>query len=186
MGKTTRKCKVCKKSFIPIYGDNQVTCGINCAKVYGLKLLEKEKKKENERLKESILTYNDYVKLLQKYFNTFIRLRDKDKKCISCNRILTGKFDAGHYFNYKSFPNLRIEEDNVHGQCVYCNQHLHGNLHYYREGLIKKIGLERFKALEMKANASKQNLTIDEIKEKINYYKLKIKDYEKEKNNKDQ
>lgn len=186
MGTSNYKCKVCKKRFTPVFGFKQITCSVDCARIYGVKILKKEREKEKKELKDKLLTYNDCFKILQKIFNKYIRIRDKDKKCISCERILNGKFDAGHYFSYKTFPNLRIDEDNVHGQCVYCNKHLHGNLHYYRIGLIERIGLERFKALEVKSIQEKRKQTIEEIKEKIEYYKLKIKDYEREKNHKDQ
>lgn len=193
MGKTTRKCKVCKKRFIPIYGNNQVTCGIKCARIHGFKVLEKERENQRKKGKEKSKTTTYYEKILQRYFNTYIRLRDKEKNCISCGREFKEKFDAGHYFPFRDFPSLRFDEDNVNGQCVYCNKHLRGNIHFYRDGLIKRIGLERVEALEKKAKKEiedkskkmKYKLTIDEIKEKINYYKLKIKEYEKGKKDKD-
>jgi len=85
----------------------------------------------------------------QKVFNSWIRNRDKDKGCISCG---AGVDQAGHFYSAGKFNALRFDEDNCHGQCLRCNYFLSGNLLNYREGLIKKIGKERFEKLEQKSN----------------------------------
>ena len=83
--------------------------------------------------------------MAQKYFNRFIRERDKDKPCISCN---TGKPEqCGHYLSQGHHSALRYDENNCAGQCVRCNLYLHGNLVNFRKGLIKRIGEE--KVIEM-------------------------------------
>jgi hypothetical protein len=71
-------------------------------------------------------SYSDHVKELQVIVNKYVRLRDKDKGCISCGTPLLGKYDAGHYYSAGGNPELRFNTDNIHGQCVYCNQHRHG------------------------------------------------------------
>ena len=69
---------------------------------------------------------------------------------------------------------VTFDEDNVHGQCVYCNQHLHGNLLNYQIGIQKRIGAERLLFLMEKANETRK-FTRDELKEIISVYKQKLK-----------
>lgn len=80
-------------------------------------------------------------------FRKFIRERDKDQPCISCGKRTT--LQAGHFYSAGHYPALEFNEDNVHGQCLQCNYHLHGNLVHYREHLQKKIGSERVEILEL-------------------------------------
>ena len=125
--------------------------------------------KENKRKQ-------DYEKDLEKVFNKFIRLRDKDKPCISCDaKAGTYTLTAGHYFPAGSHKNVRFDEDNVHGQCWYnCNKNKHGNLSEYLPRLIERIGQERFDALTKRRNEPRR-YTIPELKELIEDYKQKIK-----------
>ncbi|WP_346320940.1 recombination protein NinG [Chitinophaga sp. YIM B06452] len=94
----------------------------------------------------------DLVKLATKHFNTYIRKRDDQGgyfTCISCGETKgLSQMNAGHFFSAGHCAALRFNEDNVHGQCVPCNMHLHGNLIRYREGLVKKIGEDKVKLLE--------------------------------------
>ena len=88
-------------------------------------------------------------------FNASIRERDKDLPCISCGKY--NQLQAGHFYSAGHHELLRFEEDNVHGQCVKCNYFLSGNLIKYREGLIKKIGIERVERLDTLAAIGKRN-----------------------------
>jgi len=129
--------------------------------------------KETKEMKEKLLTHKDYVKILQVLVNRYIRKRDKNKPCISCNKPLGSKFDAGHYFP-TTVPSLRFDEDNIHGQCVFCNQHQHGNISNYRLGLIDRFGIEFVEKLEARRNIEKK-YSISELKELIVIYKEKSK-----------
>ena len=111
---------------------------------------------------------------LQQVFNQFIRLRDKGKPCISCNKPLQGKYDAGHYYSVGSYPNLRFHEVNVHGQCVECNQHKHGNLIEYGIRIESRIGKSQVAEL-MDQRKSNLKLTRDEIIDLIKHYKQLVK-----------
>ncbi|MEN2908551.1 hypothetical protein EFIBHEMM_01788 [Mannheimia haemolytica] len=133
-----------------------------------------EQRKRLEKLKSR----RDFEKDLQKIFNKFIRLRDKDLPCISCGRYHQGKYDAGHYKTVGGNPELRFNEDNCHSQCVPCNRHLHGNIVNYRVNLIEKIGLERVEFLERKDHPPLK-LTIEQIKDLIKVYKAKCKELER-------
>lgn len=167
------RCKICKVKFDARFF-NQKTCfEAKCVLEYSNKIKIESWKKEKKVLKEKLKTKSDYVKDLQKEVNYFIRQRDKDKPCISCGKPLIKKFDAGHYRSAGGNPELRFEELNIHGQCVYCNQHLHANLINYRIGLIQRIGVKKVEWLEKKHEA--KHYTIQELKELIKEYKLKNK-----------
>ena len=145
-------------------------------------LAEKKKakqwNKEKKERKEALKTNSDYVRELQVVFNKFIRLRDKDEGCISCDKPLNTKYDAGHFYSTGSYPELRFNEDNVFGQCVHCNQHKHGALIEYGERLHTRIGLVKILRLKELINIPKK-YTIDELKGLKVMYKLKIKQLEK-------
>ena len=135
----------------------------------------REWQREKKVRKEALLSHSEWLNLFQKVFNTYIRTRDKNSRCISCETPLNArKFDAGHYRSVGSNPQLRFNEENVWGQCVPCNRDKHGNLIEYRKGLIKKIGIEKVEYLENFNHSAK--LSIPEIKEKIKEYKAKTKE----------
>ena len=149
-----RKCKECGEVFQKLR-PLQSVCGYECSI---LKAKKDTKKKQDKRLKEinkdvrelkeKLKTTSDYLKELQVVFNQWIRLRDKDLPCISCQKPLGGNEQAGHYMSVGSSPELRFNEFNNNGQCIKCNMYLHGNLIHYRVNLIKKIGLEEVENLE--------------------------------------
>lgn len=85
------------------------------------------------------------LKRAQSVFNTWIRLRDKDKGCISCGGAVE---QAGHYFSQGHHSALRFNEMNNNGQCVRCNMYLSGNLIKYRQGLVNRYGEAKVKMLE--------------------------------------
>ena len=121
------------------------------------------------------MTVQDYIKLAQQVFNKYIRLRDQGQNCISCQKP-PKKENAGHYYNANNHWNVRFNELNVHLQCEHCNTFLSGNLIEYRKYLINKIGLEQLTLLEAEANKTRK-FTVNELKEIINTYKEKIKQF---------
>jgi hypothetical protein len=134
----------------------------------------KKQKKEHRELKQSMLTHKDYIKMLQVVFNTFIRTRDKDEKCISCGTRKAVQYAAGHFWA-TTYQYLRFNEDNVHKQCnKNCNMMKSGNLLEYRPRLVKRIGLERVEALDNDRHKM-LDLSIPEIKDLIKLYKEKTK-----------
>lgn len=168
-----KKCKQCGIKFIP-QNTLQSVCSLACAVEFNQRYFKakrdrdwKEKKKE---LKEKTKTHSQWLNELQVVFNTYIRARDKNKGCISCGKPLTGKFDAGHYLSVGAYPGRRFDEDNVHGQCVECNQHKHGNHVEYGIRLRARISEIAFDTL-MSMRNEPDKLTIYEIKEKIEHYK---------------
>lgn len=173
----TRKCKYCKAQFQP-YTTLQKNCfEPDCVTAWVQETKEKNWKRKKAKLKMDLMTTQDYIKLAQQIFNKWINIRDKGLPCISCGKPINGRVNASHYFNANNHWNVRFNEFNVHSSCITCNQYLSGNLIEYRSRLINKIGIEQLTLLELEANKTRK-FTIEELKEIINTYKLKIKQHE--------
>jgi hypothetical protein len=119
------------------------------AKKIARKQVAAHKKEQKEKLK----TAGDYIKEAQVAFNGYIRVRDKNKPCISCgcspgDMVRGGTFDAGHYRSRGSAGHLRFHALNCWGQCKKCNRYLSGNVVEYRKRLLLKLGEKRLISLE--------------------------------------
>lgn len=175
-----KKCAVCGEEFIPNKTTQRV-CGMTCAISFGKSNIQKQNakawQKEKKIRKEKLKTQSDWQQDLQKVFNEFIRISQKGSKCISCDK--KNPTDAGHYRSIGAHPELRFEEKNVNLQCRKCNGYWGGNLIEYRKGLIKKYGVEVVEWLEGPHEPVK--LSIPEIKEKLEYYRNKIKEMKRDK-----
>ena len=170
------RCRNCKEKFEPIRFNQKYCLNEECIRVFVEEAKAKTWKKTKAKLKADLMTLQDYLKLAQITFNKYIRLRDKGNVCISCQKP-PKKENAGHFWNANNHYNVRFNEDNVHLQCEHCNTFLSGNLINYRENLLKKIGAEQFNILEVEAKKTRK-FTKEELKEIINTYKQKIKQYE--------
>jgi len=134
-----------------------------------------QRTRDKEKL-EAMKGLSDWMNDLQKVFNQYIRLRDHNLPCISCGTIANIKYDAGHYLSVGSYPNLRVDEMNVNKQCSkFCNVEKRGNIVEYRDGLIKKYGLDEVRDLESKRQ-SVWKPAIFEVREMIVHYKAKVKE----------
>jgi hypothetical protein len=172
----TRKCKYCKSVFSPITSLQKNCFEPLCVSDWINEVKEKNWKRKKAKLKMDLMTVQDYVKLAQQVFNKFIRLRDAGNVCISCQKKPL-KENAGHFYNANNHWSVRFDERNVHLQCEHCNTYLSGNLIYYRENLLKKIGISEFELLSVEAMKTRK-FTIDELKEIISTYKKNIKELE--------
>jgi len=143
----TKKCKFCQLEFIP-ERQFQSVCSVQCAWGQVNERNRKKVKKADRKRKQELKTNGELLREAQKEFNAYIRLRDHGNNCISCGKKSGAKINAGHYKTVKAYPELRFDELNVHLQCEWCNSYLSGNITKYREGLIKKIGLEKVEWLE--------------------------------------
>lgn len=151
------KCAVCKGEYMRLRPLMKV-CGPSCAithsKAQNERKQAKEKAAERKVIREKLAameTMPQLVKKAQKAFNTFVRVRDAGKPCISCGRPLSNEpntYDAGHYRSVGSAPHMRFVEDNCHGQCKHCNQYLSGNHVEYRRRLLDRIGSDRLDQIE--------------------------------------
>ena len=166
-----KACKQCGSIFTPAR-PLQAVCGAFCAS----KLVRAAKKQERESVKvrkEAIKSRADWAREAQAAFNAWVRARDADKPCISCQRHHTGQFHAGHYLSRGARPELAYEPDNCHKQCAPCNTHLSGNVALYRVNLVKLIGLDRVEWLEGPHPA--KHYSVDDLKEIKRIYKEKLK-----------
>ncbi len=149
-------------------------CGkVECA----VDLVQRERtakqRKESRAQREKLKTRQDWLREAQAAFNAYIRERDKDLPCISCGRFHQGSWDAGHYRSVGACPELRFHEDNVHRQCVPCNQHKSGNVVEFRIGLVARIGVGRVAFLEQKHAPRKYS--IEDAKAIKAEYKARLK-----------
>jgi hypothetical protein len=119
---------------------------------------------------KKLLPFPKLQKKAQDTFNKWIRTRDKDLGCISCG---SGIDHAGHYFSAGHFTSLRFNEINVNGQCLRCNNYLHGNLIHYRQGLIQRFGEDKVLLLESASRNAVKKWTRLELEIICSEYKIK-------------
>jgi hypothetical protein len=180
-----KKCVTCKNEFMPTKTTQRV-CGLKCAVIYANALADKinrlqelKSKREHKAKLVALKSIPDLIKEAQVAFNAFIRYRDKDKLCICCDKPygtnhLGGNFDAGHYRSRGAAGHLRFNEDNCFGQRKYCNTYGADN---FREGVIKRIGLDRTRAIEN--NNKSHKWSKDELIAIKALYKEKLKELKK-------
>jgi len=173
------RCKHCKEKFEAKHFNQKYCFKSECVKAWVETAKVKNWKKEKKQLKEELETVQSLTKKAQTYFNAYIRARDEAKgyPCISCGKPLRkGNIDAGHYFSAGgTHKAVTFDERNVHGQCVACNQHKHGNLLNYQVGIEKRIGGEELFKLHEEAHKTRK-YTREELKDIIELYKQKVKD----------
>jgi hypothetical protein len=167
-----KTCKICKVKFTPTR-PLQSVCSPNCAYTHAKAVRVKTERKETREAKVRLKSKSEWLKEAQTVFNQFIRLRDKDLPCISCQRFHTGQYHSGHYRSCGAHPELRFDEINVHKQCSACNNYLSGNIVEYRINLISKIGIDAVNYLESKHEP--KHYTIEDIKTLKAIYKEKVK-----------
>lgn len=177
-----KTCKVCGKEFTPAR-PMQSVCSPRCAAKLG-KLKKAADRRETRAKKEAIKTLPTLLKEAQVAFNAYIRLRDRDQPCISCGAPAKADYgyqkgrDAGHYRSVGSAPQVRFNANNVHAQCVKCNQWKAGNVVDYRINLIARIGLPAVEALE--ADSEVHKWTKDEVRLIRDTYRALVKSMKKE------
>lgn len=149
-----KKCRSCREPF-KSYQPLQIVCSPRCAMAYAAKQAEAKREKEararRKQTREQLEALKPRSKLLaeaQAAFNAWVRERDANEPCISCDRFHEGQWHASHYRSVGACSSLRFDPDNVHKACSPCNSHLSGNLIEYRIRLEKKIGPERLARLE--------------------------------------
>lgn len=141
-------------------------------------------KKKSERPKKRQASQATLVKKLDKVFSQYIRLRDTFPngmfRCISCGQIKPfEQADAGHYHSRRHMI-TRFDEENVSSECRFCNRFSADHLIGYRENLIKKIGMQRFQMLEVRAHGTKK-WSCFELEQLIKYYSVLVKKLSEEK-----
>lgn len=113
-------------------------------------------------------------KKLTTIFNKYIRLRDRAAGCISCQ--IRPVQNAGHFRSTGRAPHgsMRYDEQNVNGQCIYCNYTLGGNEEGYKAGLVRKYGPGIIERLDVKRSCRQNPWTVWEYESMIKTYQQKI------------
>lgn len=180
-----KKCanRECRAEFQP-ERSFQSWCSTDCAVIIArakqarsAERKAKAERAEHKAAKEKVKRRSDWLREAQQAVNAFIRERDKDQPCISCQRHHDGQYHAGHYRPAGSNPAIRFDESNISKQCQPCNTHLSGNLTNYRTNLIQKIGLEKVEWLEGPHEPRRYN--IDELKAIKEEYRAKVRELKK-------
>jgi hypothetical protein len=153
-----KSCAHCQTSFQPQRMGQRV-----CSPICAARLVKSNKKAERvqtQARKEAIEPIKKVKAAAQAAFNAYIRARDADEACISCDVINPpmkpgGAWDAGHFMSRGAYPELAFDEDNCHKQCKSCNagsgkfsHHARTVADQYEERLIKRIGQERVDRLK--------------------------------------
>jgi len=164
MKSASRRCSNCRKKVDTenaILSHLKAFCTYECLKAFTAKNAEKlrnkvrkEKRGEDRQKKEKMKTKSQWKKEAQAAFNAYVRHRDRNKTCISCNVTLTseslgGGYDAGHYLSRGAHPHKAFRLDNCFGQCKRCNRYLSGNVENMRIGIVWRYGqafLDRIEA----------------------------------------
>jgi len=155
-----RRCKApgCPNKFTQ-YQSFVVWCSPTCGAVIAQAKLAKAKRvaatverKADQEKRQAFKRIPELIAAAQIQFNTFIRLRDKDKGCFVCGRPfkdLPGQVQhAGHVRSRGAAGHLRFNEDNCLGECEGCNGPRGAKPHQIKAGAIARIGQERYEALE--------------------------------------
>ena len=186
-----KKCRHCREQFSPSK-PLQVACSIPCALSLTRAKQERERKalasrerKEIRAAKQRLKTRADHMREAQVEFNAWVRQRDRDQPCISCDKTdaevkaqaVGGTWDAGHYRSTGSCPELRFEPLNAHRQCKRCNRDLSGNAVEYRIRLVQRIGADRLAWLE--GPHEPKRYTIEDLKAIKAEYRAKLRELKK-------
>ena len=139
-----KSCRVCKVKFQP-RNSMQVVCSPGCALVIAKQTQAKKERAKTKAAKAKLKTRSEWLKEAQTAFNGYIRIRDKGKPCISCDKPDNGQHQrhASHFRSVGAAPHLRFHLLNVHASCATCNGVLSGNLLEYAKRLPNKIGKDR-------------------------------------------
>ena len=181
-----KKCANCEKEFTPTHSTTQKVCSVNCdlewtkkhpPKSYAKSISEADIDKKIEQFKKNIEKLSEIEALAKKIFQKWVRLRDENEPCISCQRTNALVWNGGHYKKAEMYSGVIFHPYNVNKQCARpCNHDLSGNELNYRQGLIKKIGEHEVIKLEQLANETRQyKYTREELYQIISTYKAKIK-----------
>jgi hypothetical protein len=115
-------------------------------------------------------------KKAQLIFNEYIRLRDKDLPCISCDLPKETK-QAGHYYPTQGYDGLRFDAVNCNGECAGCNCFDESHLIGYGENLLDRVGQVEFDLLKLRAKDYKMHghkWSRSELVEIIRFYTEKV------------
>ena len=164
--KKPRCCRVCKQMFKPSKPLQNV-CGVDCAikqaqskrsKAERIASLEDRK---TVKAKLAKITPGYLAGKAQAAINAYVRVRDFEEGCISCDKPAEwkGQWQAGHLKTRGANSFLRFSLWNINKQCSACNNHHSGNVAEHERGIALRYGQDR---LEYLHNAPKSRRYNDE------------------------
>lgn len=156
-----RRCKYskCRQELPPAskctdYVKKKGFCDLDCMTKAGMEkadeAAEKKKRREARQAKEGVKTRSELAREAQQVVNAYVRLRDKGRPCISCDKPDDGSHQrhASHYRSVGACSALRFNLKNIHASCQQCNTAKSGNIIEYRIRLRNRFGDELVDWLE--------------------------------------
>lgn len=129
-------------------------------------------------LRAKLKTIGEYKADARKSFQKWIRLRDSNESCISCNTSTADVFDGGHFYKAEVYSGLIFNENNCHKQCRKCNRFMNGNELNFRKGLIARYGIDYVTNLDNICDINRvKKYSKEELIAKKMQYDIKIKEY---------
>lgn len=171
------RCRHCKTKFDVKYFNQKYCLGtdacIRAFKDFAVELQrkkrEREWRKEKKEKRQKLKSIGKLKLDAREPFQKWIRLRDADQNCISCDTPVSDIWDGGHFYKAELYSGLIFHEWNCHKQCRKCNKYLNGNENNYRLGLIKRYGMQFVLELDAIADQNRQRkysrLELEAIKE---------------------
>lgn len=143
-----KKCKVCRKSFVPRFSTLQPVCeDFRCIMEWKSIQEDKAWQKRKESLKFDNYSSDGYrSKIIQPLINEIARMIDYGLPCISSGTL--GKPQGGHYISTGANNSISLNLHNIHIQSYHSNVELSGDEARYRLGLIKWYGNDYFEFIE--------------------------------------
>jgi hypothetical protein len=143
-----RACKACGKDFSPRM-PMQSVCSPRCARK-SVQLAKVEERAKVALRKDAAKPRGKWLAECQAIINRYVRLRDRDLPCCSCDRPASwdGQWHASHFRSVGAASGIRFHLWNIWKGCSICNNHLSGNIAGYRPRLLERIGAERLAWLE--------------------------------------
>ena len=183
-----KRCRICERTFTPISSMSKA-CSVHCAMEWSRRIAAKKaeqeartERKKTREAKERLKTRKEHLAELQDVVNLFVRLRDRNDGCISCDKPATwnGQWHASHFKSVGSHPGLRFNLLNIHKACSVCNNWKSGNYAGYKPRLEQKIGKEMVEWLEGPEGEQPLKITVAEIKEQKKFYRAEVRRMKRE------
>ena len=187
MANTKKRCRACKEYElaesgikVPLGFFCSMACVISHGKKGATEASVRRVKEAHTKLRAELKTASQWRIDAQKAVNSYVRWRDRDLNCISCDSEgehngIGGYWDAGHYRSRGSARHLSFNILNIAKQCHRCNRFLSGNVVEFRHTLIKRIGLEKVEALENNNEVVRHDIKYLRRIKKVFTDKLKLK-----------
>lgn len=169
-----KTCKACGNRYMPVKPMQKVCgplCAIQFAQSERAKKERKQAAQERAEARKKLKTRADYMREAQAAVNRYVRLRDRDKGCVSCDRPATwnGQWHASHFRSVGAASAVRFNLWNIHKACSVCNHHLSGNLAEYRPRLVALIGQYRVDWLDSQNQVARYEIEyLERIKKVFN------------------